>query len=119
VVLLCAALLPSCAREQPADSSLSIHWSTAPAAGAESVAELRLRANEAPVDRADLTVHAFMTHPGMAPVAAVVEEQGGGVYRARVRFTMAGDWVLRVQGTSADGRTIDLQGEVRDVRPAE
>jgi hypothetical protein len=60
-----------------------------------------------------------MAHPGMAPVTAAVEEQGRGSYRARVRFTMAGDWVVRVQGTRPDGRPIDLQEDVRRVRPPE
>jgi hypothetical protein len=41
------------------------------------------------------------------------------MYRARVRFTMAGEWIVRVQGTAADGSPIDLQESVRDVRPAE
>ena len=52
-----------------------------------------------------------------APVTAIVDEQGSGRYRARVTFTMAGDWVVRLQGTRADGRAIDLQQDVRSVRP--
>ena len=48
-----------------------------------------------------------------------VEEQGRGRYRARVSFTMAGDWVVRLQGTRADGRRIDVQEDVRRVRPVE
>ena len=89
-----------------------------PAVGRESVAEIQL--NEAmarPVTGARLRLEAFMTHAGMAPVLATVEEQGRGRYRARVTFTMAGDWVVRLQGTGADGRTIDLQEDVRSVRP--
>jgi hypothetical protein len=82
------------------------------------VAEIQL--NEAmarPVTGARLRLEAFMTHPGMAPVTAIVDEQGSGRYRARVTFTMAGDWVVRLQGTRADGRAIVVQQDVRGVRP--
>ena len=88
-----------------------------PAVDRESVAEIQL--NEAmarPLTGARLRLEAFMTHPGMAPVSAVVEEQGNGHYRARLRFTMAGDWVVRLQGTAADGRRVEVQQEVRSVR---
>ena len=97
---------------------LTLGWRPLPAVGRESVAEIQL--NEAmarPVAGARLRLEAFMTHPGMAPVLAPVEEEGRGRYRARVTFTMAGDWVVRLQGTGADGRTIDLQEDVRGVRP--
>ena len=90
----------------------------APAAGRESVAEIRLiDAGDRPLDGARLRLEAFMTHPGMAPVASTVDEQGSGRYRARVTFTMAGDWVVRLQGTRSDGQRIDLQEDVRSVRP--
>jgi hypothetical protein len=116
--LVCAAALAACSPEPATPLHLAIDWTAPPAAGVESVAEIRLvDAAEQPLSRAALKVHAFMTHPGMAPVEAVVDEQGDGRYRARVRFTMAGDWVVRVQGATADGRPVDLQNEVRGVRP--
>ena len=115
---VCLLLLASCARAEEGAPHLTIGWTPLPAVGRESVAEIQL--NEAmarPVTGARLRLEAFMTHPGMAPVLAPVEEQGRGRYRARVTFTMAGDWVVRLQGTGADGRTIDLQEDVRSVRP--
>ena len=114
--LVLAALLPACASQPAAGPQLAIHFTPSPAAGVESVADIRLIDADRPLPRARLRVEAFMTHPGMAPVEAAVEEQGDGRYRARVRFTMAGDWVLRVQGTTPDGRTIDLLHDVRGVR---
>ena len=114
----CLLLLASCARQETVAPHLTIGWTTIPTVGHESLAEIQL--NEAmarPVTGARLRLEAFMTHPGMAPVAATVEEQGSGRYRARVRFTMAGDWVVRLQGTRADGRRIDVQEDVRRVRP--
>ena len=116
----CLLLLASCARAGDGAPHLTIGWTPLPAVGRESVAEIQL--NEAmarPVTGARLRLEAFMTHPGMAPMSAPVEEQGNGRYRARVRFTMAGDWVVRVQGTRPDGRVIDVQEHVRNVRPAE
>jgi len=113
-------LLASCARSEETPPHLTIGWTPMPAVGRESVAEIQL--NEAmarPVTGARLRLEAFMTHPGMAPLSAAVEEQGRGRYRARVRFTMAGDWVVRLQGTRADGRRIDVQDDVRRVRPVE
>ena len=114
----CLLLLASCARAQDGAPHLTLGWTPTPAVGRESVAEIQL--NEAmarPVTGARLRLEAFMTHPGMAPVTAIVDEQGSGRYRARVTFTMAGDWVVRLQGTRADGRAIDLQQDVRSVRP--
>ena len=117
----CLALLAACTTpDGAAPPHLTIGWTPMPTVGRESVAEIQL--NEAmarPVTGARLRLEAFMAHPGMAPVSATVEEQGSGRYRARVRFTMAGDWVVRLQGTRADGRRIEVQEDVRRVGPPE
>jgi len=114
----CLALLAACTTpDGAAPPHLTISWTPMPAVDRESVAEIQL--NEAmarPLTGARLRLEAFMTHPGMAPVSAVVEEQGNGHYRARLRFTMAGDWVVRLQGTAADGRRVEVQQEIRSVR---
>jgi hypothetical protein len=117
--IVCAAALTACSPEPSTPPRLAIEWAAPPAAGVDSVADIRLLdASDRPLPRAALRVNAFMNHPGMAPVEAAVHEEGDGRYRARVRFTMAGDWVVRVQGATADGRTIDLHNDVRGVRPA-
>ena len=119
-VLVLGGVLAACASEPATGSRVAIRWRPAPAAGVESVADIQLLdAAGLSLPRARLRVTAFMTHPGMAPVEAAVDEQAPGMYRARVRFTMAGEWIVRVQGTAADGSPIDLQESVRDVRPAE
>jgi hypothetical protein len=113
-------LLAACAGPAVVPPHLTLHWTPEPAAGRDSVAEIQLNdAMARPVIGARLELEAFMTHPGMAPVAAAVDEQGNGRYRARVHFTMAGDWVVRVQGRRADGGAIDVQENVRSVRPSE
>jgi hypothetical protein len=114
-------LLAACARSAEPAPRLTIDWTPAPAVGRESVAEIRLTdAADDPLAGAQLRLDAFMPHPGMVPVTGLaVEEQGSGRYRARVTFTMAGDWIVRVQGARPDGRAIDLQQDVRGVRPVE
>jgi hypothetical protein len=117
---ICLALTTACATSDTAPPHATFRWAPNPAAGAESVVDIQLNdAMARPVAGARLRLDAFMTHPGMAPVSAAVEEQGGGRYRARVRFTMGGDWVVRLQGERSDGRVIDLQEYVRSVRSAE
>ena len=69
-------------------------------------------------DGANLTVDAHMTHPGMAPVVTPVVDEGKGAYTIRLRFPMAGVWVLRLKGELADRRTIDQQLCEITVRPA-
>ena len=109
----------ACTAPGAAAPHLTLQWTSPPIAGAEAEAQIQLNdAMAHPVTGARLRLEAFMAHPGMAPVLAGVDEEGGGRYRARVRFTMGGDWVVRLQGTRADGRPIDMQEEVRRVRPS-
>lgn len=60
-----------------------------------------------PIRATDLRVEAHMTHPGMTPVLAEGTERSDGVHEVQLQFTMAGDWVVHVTGTLADGRRID------------
>jgi len=59
-----------------------------------------------------------MSHPGMAPILAVAEERGDGVYLVRFQFTMAGDWVVLVKGSLPDGRMVSHRVDIADVRPS-
>jgi hypothetical protein len=125
VVLVAAALslgaLGACKRGAPDARDVNVSWNTAspPRAGEATTADVTLRdAAGAPVQGARLQVQAFMPHPGMAPVAATVSERAGGVYRAELRFTMAGPWTVLVKGTLADGRAVSHQIDIPEVRPA-
>jgi hypothetical protein len=117
-ILLVACAAASCAR---AADAIAIAWSIepAPATGAETVAGFTLE-DEAgrPVRGARLRMDAHMSHPGMAPVTTTVTELGDGRYQGRIRFSMAGDWVLVVTGELPDGTRFTRQLEVAGVRPA-
>jgi YtkA-like len=70
-----------------------------------------------PIVGARITVEADMTHPGMSPVFGVAEEVAPGQYQSQVRLGMAGDWVILLHATLPDGKKLERQFDVRDVRP--
>lgn len=101
-------------------SEVELSW-TAPAAvvGEPLPAEFRLTDRDhQPVTGAHLRIEAHMLHPGMAPVLVMVDDAGDGLYRARIPFSMAGDWIVMVTGTLEDGRAFTHRVDVANVRPA-
>jgi hypothetical protein len=58
-----------------------------------------------------------MSHPGMSPVFGAAKEVAPGQYQAQVTFGMAGDWVILLHAMLPDGKKLERQFEVRDVRP--
>jgi hypothetical protein len=70
----------------------------------------------APIEGADLRLEGNMSHPGMQPVFAEAHEDSPGVYTAQLEFTMAGDWIILVEGTLPGGRNVRDQIDVRGVR---
>ncbi len=104
-----------------ADVAVSVALAEAsPRAGADTIARVTLRdARGRPVSGARVQIEAHMPHPGMMPVVAEAADRGAGIYEARVRFTMAGDWILVAAGQLADGSRIAPEDlSVRGVRPA-
>lgn len=58
----------------------------------------------APVEDAAVTVRGDMNHAGMVPVESLATHDGRGIYTADFEWTMAGDWIVTVTATLADGR---------------
>jgi hypothetical protein len=66
-------------------------------------------ADNSPLTGASVSLKADMTHAGMTPVFGQAIEDGDGRYRTTFEWTMAGDWILTVTGTLADGRTFQRE----------
>jgi hypothetical protein len=119
VILAMACAVASCGR---VESPVAVGWSlepAPPASGQDTVALVTLTDAEGrPVAGARLRIEGHMSHPGMAPITTRLTESADGTYEGRVRFSMAGDWILVVTGELADGTRIDRQLEVTGVRPA-
>jgi hypothetical protein len=70
-----------------------------------------------PITKAVIMIEAEMNHPGMAPSFKTATETAPGHYQAGVPFNMAGDWVVLLHITLADGKKIERQLDVRGVLP--
>jgi hypothetical protein len=120
--LFACCLWLACDRQANPGADVSLAWNIEPAppsAGPETVVRITVRdRNQRPIPAARLRLEGHMSHAGMAPVVTSVTDKGDGVYEARLRFTMAGDWVLVVDGELRDGSRITRQLEVTGVRPA-
>ncbi len=57
-----------------------------------------------------------MSHAGMSPVFGRAKEGKPGGYNGRLELSMAGDWIILLHVTLADGRKLERQIEVKGVR---
>lgn len=73
--------------------------------------------NGIPLAQAAIMVEAEMNHPGMKPFFKAAAETAPGHYQAPITFDMAGDWVVLLHITLADGNKIERQIDVRGVQP--
>jgi hypothetical protein len=77
-----------------------------------------LKGTEAkPMTGARITLEGDMSHPGMSPVFDNAVEIAPGRYQSHLVLGMAGDWVILLHGTLADGERVEQQFEVMGVQP--
>lgn len=62
-----------------------------------------------PIDSAALNIEGNMSHAGMVPVFAQTTGGENGRYVVPFKWTMAGDWILTVDVSLADGRVVSGQ----------
>jgi hypothetical protein len=115
-----AALLWACGR--PAGGSapdIAVDVVLTPRQPVVGQATIVITLNDAadhPVQGAEVALEGYMTHPGMAPIDAQAREVAAGRYQAPLWFTMQGDWVLVIHARLPDGRMLERQIDVRDVK---
>ena len=119
--LIAAGPLITGACRSPAPASaeaVRVEWGVEPSPPPVGPATVRFRLVDTagrPLGGARLRVEGHMTHPGMAPVLADVRETTSGSYESSLEFTMAGDWVLVVEGRLGDGRHLRRELSVPQV----
>ena len=115
-----ALLLAGCRTVASQDSGITVACTITPQpphVGRATVTVNLLDRTAKPVTGAKIKLEADMSHPGMAPVLVQAGESAPGSYVGHLQFTMAGDWVILVQGALADGQRIDRQIDVKGVLP--
>jgi hypothetical protein len=70
-----------------------------------------------PLTGAHITLEGDMSHPGMSPVFDNAVEIAPGRYQSHLVLGMAGDWVILLHGTLADGEQVEQQFDIMGVQP--
>ena len=115
-LVLASATSPACVKAPDETPGSGLTWVIAPQpprVGPAVVALTLTDAGKLPVTGARVSLEGLMTHPGMAPVVAQVEEGARGLYEARFDFTMAGDWILLVRADWTGGGRLERRLAVR------
>lgn len=102
---------------QPPDIALQYEIAPQPPRVGAATIDLKLTdKNGAAVSGARVDLEGNMSHAGMAPVSGEAKEIETGKYRGTLQLTMAGDWIVLVHITLADGQKLERQIELNGVR---
>jgi len=69
-----------------------------------------------PVTGAQVAIEGNMSHAGMGPAFGKAIETATGQYQAPLDLSMAGDWIVTVHLTLANGQKLERYFDVRGVR---
>src|SRR5215510_1817080 len=69
-----------------------------------------------PINGARISLEGNMTHAGMRPVFSEARELESGRYEAALELTMRGDWIILVHLNLPDGRKMEKQIALNEVR---
>lgn len=117
---LASLLVTGCSRPGSASPVLSVEHTISPEPPRVGPATVILKLADTdarPVSGARITLEADMSHAGMAPVFEEASETRAGEYHARLRFAMAGDWIVLLHVRLPGGETLERQFNVAGVRP--
>ena len=113
-------LIASCSRPVGSSTFVAIEHEISPEPARVGPATITLKLTDSaakPITGAYVAIEGDMSHPGMSPRFAEAKETDPGRYEARLEFPMAGDWVILLHVTLSDGKKLERQFDVRDVRP--
>ena len=72
--------------------------------------------NGAALSGARIALEGDMSHPGMSPAFAEMKQESAGTYRGELNLGMRGDWILEFHIVLSDGRKIEREAELKNVR---
>jgi hypothetical protein len=116
---LAAADIAGCSKSSGSSPAVTVEHEISPQPARVGPVTLTLKLTDAATRRitgARIRLEADMSHPGMSPVFGEAKEVEPGRYQGRIDFTMAGDWVMLLHITLADGQKLERQLDVKGVR---
>ncbi len=116
---LLVLLVLACHRN-PGASDITIEYNIGPQPVRVGLATIDLKLtqkNGEPLSGARVELEGNMSHPGMNPVSGEARETAPGAYRGTLHLTMAGDWIVLVHITLADGQRLQREFEIKAVKP--
>jgi hypothetical protein len=122
LLALAACLAPAGCRPPQGDSTpeVALDWAVTPDPPVTGPASVRLtltdRATGQPVQGAEVQLEGNMSHAGMKPVFGTARETEPGRYEASLDLNMGGDWFILVDARLRDGRSLQRQVDLPDVR---
>ena len=118
-LLLFVALLAFACQKTAKPPDIAIQYDIAPQPARVGAVTINLSLTDksgAPVSGARVDLEGNMSHAGMSPVSGDAKEIETGKYRGTLQLTMAGDWIILVHITLADGQKVQRQIELSGVR---
>ena len=104
------ALLAGCQRRAASEFRIACKIQPQPPRVGVANIEIALTdSHHAPVEGAQISLEADMSHPGMKPQFQNASAAPDGLYRAKLNFDMPGDWTLLLHAKLANGETADDQ----------
>jgi hypothetical protein len=94
-------------RDEVPEYQVEVHVSPDPAMVGSATLDIQISSEEGtPVDSIVLDIRGDMTHAGMTPVIEQAHSEGDGMYHAEFEWTMAGSWIVTLNGVLPDGRKL-------------
>jgi hypothetical protein len=118
VLLLFTLFTPACHRTAQ-NSDITFKYEVTPQpprVGAMTIDLQLVDAKGQVMSGAHVETEGNMSHAGMSPVSGVAREIENGKYRVTLPLTMAGDWIILVNATLANGEHVQHQIELNGVR---
>lgn len=112
-------VIAGCSSNEDDTREINLEWLISPNPPAIGTVQFQVILSDTlarPITGAMLDIEANMSHPGMSPIMAKLEEEDPGVYSADIEFSMGGDWFILVNARLPDERIINRQINIPGVQ---
>lgn len=112
-------VIAGCSSNEDDTREINLEWHISPNPPAIGTVQFEVILSDTlarPITGAMMDIEANMSHPGMSPIMAKLEEEDPGVYSADIEFSMGGDWFILVNARLPDERIINRQINIPGVQ---